>query len=227
VAAAEADADAALSDAATLDARGGPSTSDQPVKLGALPIERHLPMAAVACAVVGCAALAWRLLPLSLGHVEAPFDGRGAPAFEATTAIGWAASAHLSRYEPVSATVCIVAGALWLGTLFSVSWLCGRAKMMADGPEIWRLSLSLFRRWTLPSLVVSLVAGALWCDAASHEGRPAHWIYGLPVAVLAFVALSRAVGRRAKRLVRESLEATSDEDARRFALPGDCRIQRV
>jgi len=26
--------------------------------------------------------------------------------------------------------------ALWTGTLFSVSWLTGRARMMADGPEV-------------------------------------------------------------------------------------------
>jgi hypothetical protein len=218
-------ADAALSEAATRDAQGDARTSHQPVTLHAIPIERHFPIAAVACAVVAFGALSWRLFSLPLGHLEGSLDARGAPALKVTAAIGWAAWAQLSRYEAVFATICVVGGALWLGTLFSVSWLCGRATMMADGPEIGRLSLSLFRRWTLPSLVVSLVAGALWCDAAAQEGRHAHWPYGLPVALFAVAAMSRAVGRRAKRLVRDSPEATKRERPRPFA--GDCSIQEM
>jgi hypothetical protein len=129
-------------------------------------------------------------------------------------------------YGAIFATVCLVGCALWLGTLFSVSWLCGRATTMPEGPEIGHLAISLFRRWTLPSLAVSLIAGVLWSGAAVHVGRQAQWLYGLPVVGLAFIVLSGAVGRRAKRLARGSPASTRDERTR-FPLTGDCRIQRV
>jgi hypothetical protein len=125
---------------------------------------------------------------------------------------------QLSTYAPLFATICVAAGALWLGTLFSVSWLCGRATLMADGPEIGSLSLSLFRRWTVPSLVVSLIAGSLWCGAAAQANRQHYWLYGIALAVLAFVALTGTVGQRGSRLVRGSIQATKGEGARRFAL---------
>jgi hypothetical protein len=204
-------------------------TSYQPVTIGAVPIDRRLPIAAFACAVVACAALSWQLLfPRSLGRAASPFDvTRDPPAsFDTVSLFGWASPAALSWYVAVLATLCLAASALWLGTLFSVSWFCARATTTPDGPTIGRLASSLFRRWTLPSLVVSLVAGVLWCAAAAHGDRQARWLYGVPVAVLAFVALSAAVGRRVKRIVGGKSASTRNERAR-FAISGDCRIQRV
>jgi hypothetical protein len=123
-----------------------------------------------------------------------------------------------ARYTPLLAIFFFAASALWMGTLFSVSWLSGRAKMMADGPEIGGLALSLFRRWATPSLLVSITAGVGWLAAAPSEGARAHWVYGIVAAVLALVGLHIAVGGRASRVGRGSLDATRGEGMRRLAL---------
>jgi hypothetical protein len=123
-----------------------------------------------------------------------------------------------AKYAPLFATLCFVATALWVGTLFSVSWLSGRARMMADGPEIGRLSVSLFRRWTAPSLILGLAAGVAWCAATRGEIPRDGWLYGVAVAVLAQIGLSAAVGHRARRVMGGSFEATKGEGMRRFAL---------
>jgi hypothetical protein len=116
--------------------------------------------------------------------------------------------AQMTRYAPAFATVLFVAAALWIGTLFSVSWLCGRARMMADGPEIGRLASSLFGRWTVPSLLVSLGAGSgLWLAAFEHQTR-ALWLYGAVALEIALLTVSVRVGRRARR-VSCSAETTS------------------
>jgi serine/threonine protein kinase len=119
---------------------------------------------------------------------------------------------------PVFATICVVANALCMGTLFSVSWLCGRAPMMADGPEIARLAMQLFRRWTVPSLVVTVAAGAAWCAIVAGEQAHSHWLYGVALAALTLVGLTVAVGRRANQFAQGSAEATWGEGGRRLAL---------
>jgi serine/threonine protein kinase len=123
-----------------------------------------------------------------------------------------------SVVAPLLGTLCVVATALCMGTLFSVSWLCGRARMMADGAEIARLSMQLFRRWTVPSLVVAFVAGVASCAIVAQEQPHADWLYGVAVAGLAIVGLTAAVARRAARLVRGTVDAIQGEGTRRFAL---------
>jgi uncharacterized membrane protein len=123
-----------------------------------------------------------------------------------------------ARCMPLLATFFFAASALWMGTLFSVSWLSGRAKMMADGPEIGSLAVSLYRRWATPSMLVSMGAGVGWLAEAPSEGLRAHWVYGIVAAVLALVGLHNAVGGRARRVGRGSLNATRGEGVRRLAL---------
>jgi hypothetical protein len=124
----------------------------------------------------------------------------------------------LSRSAPLFATTFFGATALWMGTLFSVSWLSGRAKMMADGPEIGGLALSLFRRWATSSLLVSLAGGIGWLAELPIERTRDHWVYGIAAAVLVLIGLHLAVGDRARRVARGSLRATSGEGVRRLAL---------
>jgi uncharacterized membrane protein len=112
---------------------------------------------------------------------------------------------------PLLASTFVIAGALWIGTLFSVSWLSGCARLMADGPEIGRLALSLFRRWTTPSLCVSLLTGLGWLADATLGGVRAHWDYWGALVVVPLVALHAAAGRRAKRVAEGHVEATQDE----------------
>jgi hypothetical protein len=114
---------------------------------------------------------------------------------------------QMPRFAPAFATVLLVAGAMWIGTLFSVSWLCRRARMMADGPEIGRLATSLFGHWTVPSLFVSVVAGAaLWL--AAFRGQEHALMQAAAVAGgIALLGISIHVGVRARR-VGSDAEAT-------------------
>jgi hypothetical protein len=107
---------------------------------------------------------------------------------------------QMPRFAPAFATVLLGAAAMWIGTLFSVSWLCRRARMMADGPEIGRLATSLFGRWTVPSLFVSLIAGAaLWL--AAFRGQEHAVMQGAAVAGgIALLGISIHVGVRARRV---------------------------
>src|SRR5579864_4960344 len=131
-------------------------------------------------------------------------------------AITWMTSAHW--FAPLLVSVFVLAGALWMGTLFSVSWLSGCARMMADGPEIGRLALSLFRRWTVPSFCVSLLAGLGWLASTSAGRTHIQWFYASAVVVAPLLAVQAGVARRAKRVAQGSVEATRGEGVRRLAL---------
>jgi hypothetical protein len=122
----------------------------------------------------------------------------------------WCASALASTF--------VVATAIWIGTLFSVSWLSGSARMMADGPEIGRLALSLFRRWTASSLWVSLLAGLGWITTARFGRAPGNWAYMAVFLVMPLaVSLHVTVGRHARRVMQGNIESRG-EGIQRLAL---------
>jgi hypothetical protein len=118
----------------------------------------------------------------------------------------------------LASTSFVASCALWTGTLFSVSWLTGRARMMADGPEVGGLALALFRRWAVPLLVTSLAAGFIWLAGGPADRLRAHWVYGIVAAMAAILGLHLVVGSRAKRVVRGSVRASDGEAVRRVAL---------
>jgi hypothetical protein len=126
--------------------------------------------------------------------------------------------ATLRWCTPLLASIVAITGTLWIGTLFSVSWLSGRARLMADGPEIGRLAVALFRRWTVPSLAASTLTGLAWVAAATF-GRPRpHWVYWVMALAVPLIGLHAAVGRRAKGVMLGHADATRGEGVRRFAL---------
>ena len=118
----------------------------------------------------------------------------------------------------LAAVAFVASCSLWTGTLFCVSWLTGRARMMADGPEIGRLAVTLHRRWAHPLGIATFVTGFISVMGGPSERLRAHWIYGIAAAVAALVALDVAVGSRAKRVVRGSLRASEGEAMRRVAI---------
>jgi uncharacterized membrane protein len=133
--------------------------------------------------------------------------------------MNWMTSiAAMARFAPILASALVVAGALWLGTLFAVSWFSGCARMMADGPEIGRLALSLFRRWTMPSLLVAIAAGIGWLALAPAAKPRAHWMDLIAILIVPLLALHVAVGARARRVAEGRIEAVSGEGIRRLAL---------
>jgi serine/threonine protein kinase len=180
---------------------------------------RRSPAAASVVVICACAAVGWQASSQSIGHPA--WLGAVTPSLPSfSSAFGWlaASTATSYTYAPVFATIWVVANSLCIGTLFSVSWLCGRAGMMADAPEIGRLALQLFRRWTVPSLIVSLVAGAAWCALVAQEHQQPLWLGGVALAGLALVGLNVTVARRASQLARGISDSTRGEGARRFAL---------
>lgn len=107
---------------------------------------------------------------------------------------------------------------LWTGTLLSVSWLTGRARMMADGQEVGGLALTLFRHWAVPLFAASFLSGFVSLAGGPADRLRAHWVYGIVGAMVAIGALHVVVGSRAKRVVRGSVRASEGEVLRRAAL---------
>jgi hypothetical protein len=118
----------------------------------------------------------------------------------------------------LAALAFVASCSLWTGTLFCVSWLSGRARMMADGPEVGGLALSLFRRWATPLFVASFFACFAWLAGGPADRLRAHWVYGIVGAMAALLALHVVVGSRARRIVRGSVRAAEGEAIRRVAL---------
>jgi serine/threonine protein kinase len=180
---------------------------------------RRSSAAASAALICTCAAVGWQVSSQSIRHPA--WLGAVTPSLPSfSSAFGWLAASTTtsSTYAPFFATIWIVANSLCIGTLFSASWLCGRAVMMADAPEIGRLSLQLLRRWTVPSLVVSLVAGAAWCTLVAQEHQQNLWLYGVGLAALALVGLNVTIAQRANQLAQGTADSSRGEGARRLAL---------
>jgi hypothetical protein len=119
---------------------------------------------------------------------------------------------------PFAAMLFVACCALWTGTLMSVSWLTGRARMMADGPEVGALAGSLYRRWAVPLLVASLATAFVWLAGGPRERLRADWVYGIGAALAALLTLHAMVGSRAERLGRGSRRAGNGEAMSRLAL---------
>lgn len=114
--------------------------------------------------------------------------------------------------------VALIAGALWAGILFSVSWLSGRARWMADGVEVGSLALSLDRRWATPCLVACIGSALAWA-CVTPSGLPGGpWLIGLGALLLVLVALHSSVSLRAQRVAHGSVSATHGEGLRRLML---------
>ena len=120
--------------------------------------------------------------------------------------------------SPVLAAAFLFSSALWMGTLFSASWLTGRARLMADGPEIGRLALSLVRRWAVPSLLTSVATGIGWIATAPPDRVQEDWVRAIAGAVFVLFLLHVTFLERAKRVVEGSVRAARGEGARRLAL---------
>jgi hypothetical protein len=126
---------------------------------------------------------------------------------------------HLSGYGALLlGVVAVVAGALWAGTLFAVSWLCGRARWRADSREIGALAVELNRRWATRCFVVGAVCALGWVGAAPSGTMEPYRVGGVGAGVLALVLLHGSVAQRAKRIADGSMRAARGEGLRRFAL---------
>jgi hypothetical protein len=125
---------------------------------------------------------------------------------------------YVARFELLWTSAALVAGVLWIGALFGASWLCSRARLMADGPEVGGLAMVLHSRWATRCLALTAAAGLLALagspEGAIHLGQAC----GVLVAVGVLFAIHARVGARAARIARGNLRGTRGEIGHRLAL---------
>jgi hypothetical protein len=109
----------------------------------------------------------------------------------------------LQRGAPLLLALAAMSAVLCIGTLFSVHWLAGRARLMADAPEIARLALSLFARWTVPCFFVSTVAAAGWLEGAHRERAHDPIVLAAAATTLLLVVVHFQVAARARRVAAQ------------------------
>lgn len=126
--------------------------------------------------------------------------------------------ALLQRCIPALPVIAATAAALWLGIVFSVSWLSGRARWMADGCEIGSMAVTLSRRWGRTMLVVSLASAIAWIATLGFGLVSEEWCVEAAGVVLVLVLIHAGVDARAVRVSRGSVRATRGEGVRRAAL---------
>jgi hypothetical protein len=124
----------------------------------------------------------------------------------------------LEHLVPLLGVAAFIALALWVGVLFSVSWLSGRARWMADGTEVGRLAVALDRRWAIPALLASVGTAFFWLFAAPAGPPHGGALYGLVGAALLLVVMHAAVSRRALQVAGGHTEATRGEGMSRTFL---------
>ena len=119
---------------------------------------------------------------------------------------------------PLLGVVALLSLSLWVGVLFSVSWLSGRARSMADGAEVGQLAAALDRRWAMPSIVASFATACLWVYVAPSARPGGTSLVALVGALLVLLAVHSSVSRRAAQVARGSIRATRGEGVRRLLL---------
>jgi hypothetical protein len=124
----------------------------------------------------------------------------------------------LGRCAPVLAALALLTGSLWVGTLFAVSWLSGRARYMADGVEIATLALGLNRSWATPCLLATMVFALGWACLVPPSTFDAYTMLAASVAMFVLVLVHASAANRAVRIAGGSRRAGRGEPLRRIAL---------
>jgi hypothetical protein len=124
----------------------------------------------------------------------------------------------LEHCIPLVGVAAFIALAIWVGVLFSVSWLSGRARWMADGTEVGRLAVALDRRWPIPALFASVGTAFFWLFATPAGPPRGVGLYGLVGAALLLVVMHATVSRRAVQVAGGHSEATKGEGMSRTFL---------
>jgi hypothetical protein len=125
---------------------------------------------------------------------------------------------ELGRCAPVLAALALLTGSLWVGTLFAVSWLSGRARYMADGGEIATLALGLNRNWATPCLLATMVFALGWACVVPPATFDVATMLVASVALFVLVLVHASAANRAVRIAGGSRRAGRGESLRRVAL---------
>jgi hypothetical protein len=124
----------------------------------------------------------------------------------------------LERCFPLLGAAAFVALSLWIGTLFSVSWVSGHARWMADEAEVGAIATGLCRRWATPFLASSIVLSCLFVALAPGQWLGTPQLIAVGIALTTLLVVHASIWRRAWRVARGSARATRGEGMRRVAL---------
>jgi hypothetical protein len=124
----------------------------------------------------------------------------------------------LERCFPLLGAAAFVALSLWIGTLFSVSWVTGRARWMADDTDVGRIAVALCRRWATPFLGAFVVLAFLVVLAAPERQVALGQLVASGLALAGMLGVHASIWRHAARVERGSVRAASGDGMRRVAL---------
>jgi hypothetical protein len=119
---------------------------------------------------------------------------------------------------PLLGAAAFVALSLWIGSLFSVSWITGHARWMADDADVGRIAASLCRRWATPFLAFFVAFGFLTVVSAPEREIGVPQLAAAGFALAGMLGVHASIWRHAARVERGSVRAARGDGMRRIAL---------
>jgi putative membrane protein len=101
----------------------------------------------------------------------------------------------------------VSANLVWIGSILAVAWLCGRARLVADGTEVGRFARGVYLRFSVPAFLLAVGAGVARLLMQPAVYLHAHWMHGKLALALLIIALHHVIGAKAKRIARADTEA--------------------
>jgi putative membrane protein len=101
----------------------------------------------------------------------------------------------------------VSANLVWIGSIVAVAWLCGRARLVADGTEVGRFARGIYLRFSVPAFMLAVGAGIARLLVQPSVYLHAHWMHGKLLLAVVLIGLHHVVGAKAKRIARADTEA--------------------
>lgn len=101
----------------------------------------------------------------------------------------------------------VTANLVWIGSILAVAWLCGRARLVADGTEVGRYARGIYMRFAVPGFLFGVGAGVARLLVQSSAYLHAHWMHGKLLLAVVLIGLHHVVGAKAKRIARADTDA--------------------
>jgi putative membrane protein len=101
----------------------------------------------------------------------------------------------------------VSANLVWIGSVLAVAWLCGRARLMAEGAEAGRFARGVYLRFSVPAFLLAVGSGLARLLMQPAAYLHAHWMHAKLLLVVVVIGLHHVVGAKAKRIARGDTEA--------------------
>jgi protoporphyrinogen IX oxidase len=103
----------------------------------------------------------------------------------------------------------VLSNVVWIGSILSVALLVGRARLMADGPEVGGLARRVYMRLAVPAFVFSFVSGVTRFVLGASVYAHMPWMHAKLTLALGVIALHHVIGAKAKRVAGGNAAAGS------------------